>query len=306
MSQASVKPILLVMAAGLGSRYGGLKQMEPVGPDGETILEYSLFDARRAGFEHAVIIIKREMEADFRRLLGDKAARHMDIQYAYQDLRNLPEGFAPPDGRKKPWGTGHAVLCAAPLLTAPFCAVNADDYYGGTAFRLCYDHLLRLRDDGDFAMVGYLLKNTLSGTGHVARGVCSVDENGCLTGIVERTHIIPSMDGPLMTEDLQTYRRLSPDTVISMNMWGFPRAITRRLREAFPAFLNNAAASPLTAEFFLPTVVDDLLKAGEARVTVHITPDSWHGITYREDKPPVRSHFARMAKEGKYPRPLMV
>jgi len=303
MSQASVKPILLVMAAGLGSRYGGLKQVEPVGPDGETILEYSLFDARRAGFERAVIIVKEETEADFRRLLRDKAARQMDIRYARQDLRALPAGFAPPPGREKPWGTGHAVLCASPLLDAPFCAVNADDYYGGTAFRLCYDHLTNLRDDGDFAMVGYLLKNTLSGTGHVARGVCAIDENRHLAGIAERTHIIPSVDGPLMTEDLQTYRRLSPDTVVSMNMWGFPLAMTRHLQEAFPAFLNNAA-NPLTAEFFLPTAVDGLLRAGQARVTVHTTPDSWYGLTYREDRPSVRAHFARMAKEGKYPRPL--
>ncbi len=289
----------------MGSRYGGLKQMDPVGPDGELILDYSLYDARRAGFERAVIVVKREMERDFREILGDRVSRYMEIDYAYQDITDLPRGFALPEGRTKPWGTGHAVLSAAQLVDAPFCAINADDYYGAQAFRLCYRHLAALQDEKDFTMVGYLLKNTLSPTGYVARGVCALDGQSCLVDIVERTHIISSVDGPLMTQDLHTYTRLSPETVVSMNMWGFPAGMMARLREAFPVFLEEAlAGNPLKAEFFLPTVVDSLLRDGEARVTVHITPDKWYGVTYKEDKEAVQAAWLAFAQEGQYPRPL--
>lgn len=302
---ASNKPILLIMAAGMGSRYGGLKQIDPVGPDGELILDYSLYDAKRAGFERAVIVIKREMEEDFREILGDRVSQYMQIDYAYQDLLTLPEGFALPEGRVKPWGTGHAVLSAAGLVDAPFCAINADDYYGAQAFRLCYEHLSKLADEKDFTMVGYLLKNTLSETGYVARGVCALNDQGRLVDIVERTHIISTVDGPMMSEDLETYTRLSPDTVVSMNMWGFPAVMMAHLQDAFPAFLREAAAkNPLKAEFFLPTVVDGLLRSGKAEVTVHITPDKWYGVTYKEDKEAVQAALGKLAREGGYPRPL--
>lgn len=302
---ASNKPILLIMAAGMGSRYGGLKQIDPVGPDGELILDYSLYDAKRAGFERAVIVIKREMEEDFREILGDRVSQYMQIDYAYQDLLTLPEGFALPEGRVKPWGTGHAVLSAAGLMDAPFCAINADDYYGAQAFRLCYEHLFKLADEKDFTMVGYLLKNTLSETGYVARGVCALNDQGRLVDIVERTHIISTVDGPMMSEDLETYTRLSPDTVVSMNMWGFPAVMMAHLQDAFPAFLREAAAkNPLKAEFFLPTVVDGLLRSGKAQVTVHITPDKWYGVTYKEDKEAVQAALGKLAREGGYPRPL--
>ncbi|MEA5013022.1 MAG: nucleotidyltransferase [Candidatus Limiplasma sp.] len=302
---ASNKPILLIMAAGMGSRYGGLKQIDPVGPDGELILDYSLYDAKRAGFERAVIVIKREMEEDFREILGDRVSQYMQIDYAYQDLLTLPEGFALPEGRVKPWGTGHAVLSAAGLVDAPFCAINADDYYGAQAFRLCYEHLSKLADEKDFTMVGYLLKNTLSETGYVARGVCALNDQGRLVDIVERTHIISTVDGPMMSEDLETYTRLSPDTVVSMNMWGFPAVMMAHLQDAFPAFLREAAAkNPLKAEFFLPTVVDGLLRSGKAQVTVHITPDKWYGVTYKEDKEAVQAALGKLAREGGYPRPL--
>lgn len=301
----SKKPILVIMAAGMGSRYGGLKQMDPIGPDGELILDYSLFDAKRAGFERAVIIIKRENEKDFREVLGDRVARHMQIDYAYQELTDLPEGFSLPEGRVKPWGTGHAVLSAAGMVDAPFCAINADDYYGADAFRLCYEHLKNLQSDSDFTMVGYLLKNTLSETGYVARGVCTLNEQNRLTDIVERTHIISTVDGPLMSEDLKTYTRLSSNTVVSMNMWGFPSAMMQRLKEAFPAFLEKAIAeNPLKAEFFLPSVVDELLGREQAAVTVHTTHDRWYGVTYRADKPGVEAALRRMAFEGQYPTPL--
>ena len=299
------KPILLTMAAGMGSRYGGMKQIDPVGRNGEIILDYSLFDAKRAGFEKAVIVVKKEHEQDFRDVLGNRVSRFMDIQYAYQELSDLPDGFAVPAGRVKPWGTAHAVLSARKLVDAPFCAINADDYYGAYAFQLCYDHLTALRDDGDVTMAGYLLKNTLSETGYVARGVCDVDENNRLTAINERTHIISTVDGPLMSEDMQTYTRLEPDTVVSMNMWGFPAAMMTRLEKDFPDFLRDKLPqNPLKAEYFLPMVVDQEMKAGRARVTVRITPDKWYGVTYRQDKQEVIDAIARMTDEGHYPPAL--
>lgn len=299
------KPVLVIMAAGMGSRYGGLKQMDPVGPDGGLILDYSLFDAKRAGFERAVIIIKKENEQDFREVLGDRVSRHMQVEYAYQDLANLPQGYSVPEGRVKPWGTAHAVLSAAGLVDAPFCAINADDYYGAEAFRLCYHHLSRLKDEGDICMVGYLLKNTLSETGSVARGICAIDAQNRLTGLVERTRIISTVDGPLFTEDNQTYTRLSPETVVSMNMWGFPAGMMQRLQEGFPAFLDRTLAqNPLKGEYFLPFAVDEELRAGRARVTVYTTPDKWFGVTYREDRPLVVNALRAMTDEGLYPTPL--
>ena len=299
------QPILVIMAAGMGRRYGGLKQMDPVGPNGELILDYSLFDARRAGFERAVIIIKKENEQDFRQVLGDRVGRHMQIDYAYQDLGDLPQGYAVPEGRVKPWGTGHAVLSAAGLVDAPFCAINADDYYGREAFRLCYQHLTHLHGDGDYCMVGYLLKNTLSETGSVARGVCQLDENSCLSGLVERTHIISSVDGPLMTEDQQTYTRLSPETVVSMNMWGFPAAMMDCLRGGFAPFLDRTLKeNPMKGEYFLPFVVNEELQAGRAKAHVYTTPDKWYGVTYHEDRAQVVSALRTMTKDGWYPAPL--
>ncbi len=299
------KPILVIMAAGMGSRYGGLKQMDPVGGNGELILDYSLFDAKRAGFERAVIIIKRENEQDFRDVLGDRVAKHMEIRYAYQELGNVPAGYAVPEGRTKPWGTGHAVLSAYDLLDAPFCAINADDYYGVEAFRLAYDHLTHLQGDGDIAMVGYLLKNTMSDTGFVSRGVCGVDTQGRLQSLRETEHIIHSQDGPLYTEDGQTYRKLSPEAVVSMNFWAFPQKMRDALRDGFPRFLSEKVPqNPVKAEYYLPSAVDALVNEGHATVRVLTTADRWHGVTYHEDKPEVVAALASMAKEGVYPAPL--
>lgn len=299
------KPVLVIMAAGMGSRYGGLKQMDPVGPGGELILDYSLYDARQAGFERAVIIIKKENEQDFREVLGNRVSRYMQVDYAYQSLTDLPEGYAVPEGRVKPWGTGHAVLSAAHLVDAPFCAINADDYYGREAFRLCYQHLTHLTGDGDDCMVGYLLKNTLSETGSVARGVCEMDENNCLTGLTERTHIISTVDGPLMTEDGQHYQRLDENTVVSMNMWGFPAAMMDCLKAGFPAFLDRAMKeNPLKGEYFLPFVVNDELQSGRATAKVYTTPDKWYGVTYHEDRQNVVNALKAMTDEGLYPSPL--
>lgn len=299
------KPVLVIMAAGMGSRYGGLKQMDPIGPNGELILDFSLFDAKRAGFERAVIVIKQENEKDFRDVLGDRVSHHMQIDYAYQELSDLPNGTPPPKDRQKPWGTGHAVLAARHLVDGPFCAINADDYYGADAFKLCYDHLVALENDRDMTMVGYLLKNTLSETGHVSRGVCSLNEESKLVDITERTHIISSVDGPLMTQDGKNYTMLPAETIVSMNMWGFPSVMMKLLQESFERFLIDGLADKTgRAEFYLPTVVDEQLRANNAVVTVHTTSDKWHGVTYLEDKGQVSDALRQMTEEGHYPAPL--
>lgn len=299
------EPILLIMAAGMGSRYGGLKQIDPVGPDGEVILDYSIFDARRAGFKRVVFLIKHEIEADFREKVGRRIERYMDVQYAFQQLDRIPASFAVPEGRVKPWGTGHAVLCCKELLDAPFAVINADDYYGPGAFKAAYEALISLPDERSYVMVGYRLRNTLSENGHVSRGVCEVAEDGLLQGIRERTHIIATCDGPLYTEDGEAYRKLSPESLVSMNMWGFAPSLLDTLEKEFPIFLADAIVSnPLKAEFFLPTVVDGMLRRGEVTVRVIPCPDRWHGVTYPEDKPIVKEALARMRDEGLYPAPL--
>ena len=301
------RPILLIMAAGMGSRYGGLKQMDPVGPDGETILDYSVFDARRAGFQRVIFLIKHEIEEDFRRLVGDRIAEHMEVSYAFQELDSLPAGFRVPEGRVKPFGTGHAVLCCRALIDAPFAVINADDYYGPHAFRQAYDALIRLQDDEKqrFLMVAYSLKNTLTENGYVARGVCEANPDGTLKAIHERTHIIASCDGPLYTEDGETYRRLDPDSPVSMNMWGFTPSLTDALAERFPVFLErDLKSNPMKAEFFLPFVVNDLLEEGKAAVRMLKSEDRWWGVTYQEDKPQVKAALRALAEQGLYPAPL--
>jgi len=291
------------MAAGMGSRYGGLKQMDPIGANGEFLLDYSLYDAKRAGFARAVLVIKRETEADFRRILGSRVK--FPISYAYQELDDLPAGYALPRERVKPWGTGHAVLAARDQLDAPFCVINADDFYGAEAFRLAVKHLQTVQGDNDFAMIGYLLKNTLSETGHVSRGVCTVTDDGYLSAIIERLHIISTVDGPLMTEDELTYTRLSAHATVSMNMWAFPQAMVRYLQEMFPAFLDQALRENVEkAEFFLPYAVDELLQAGRVRVKVYQTPERWYGITYRQDRPLVEESLQALSQQGEYPENL--
>ena len=300
-------PILLIMAAGMGSRYGGLKQMDPIGPDGETILDYSVFDARRAGFRRVVFLIKHEIEEDFRRLVGDRISRFMEVSYAFQELDSLPEGYTVPEGRKKPYGTGHAVLCCKDLIDAPFAVINADDYYGPAAFRQAYDALTKMKDDEKLRcmMVAYSLKNTLTENGSVARGVCEVNPDGTLKDIHERTHIISSSDGPLYTEDGIIYQLLPPDSPVSMNMWGFTPAFMEALAKRFPVFLDTALrANPLKGEFFLPFVVNDLLQEGLASVQVLKSEDRWWGVTYQEDKPQVKAAMKALADQGLYPAPL--
>jgi NDP-sugar pyrophosphorylase family protein len=301
----SKKPVLVVMAAGMGSRYGGLKQIDPVGSQGEAILDYSLFDAYQAGFETAVIIIKEAIREEFMQTVGKRLEKcPMEIRYAYQELDKLPAGYAAPEGRTKPWGTCHAVLCAGDAIDgAPFAVVNADDYYGKSAFRVVYDYLLHAADGEkyDYCMVGYQLGNTVTDHGSVARGVC-VTENGLLTAITERTRIEKRPEGIAFTEDGENWHILPPETPVSMNLWGYTSSFLAEIESRMAAFLEKALAeNPNKGEFYLPMLVSDLLQENKARVTVLHSPDKWYGVTYAADRPQVMAAIAQMTKEGKYP-----
>ncbi len=300
------KPVLVIMAAGMGSRYGGLKQMDPVDENGHIIMDFSIYDAIRAGFEKVVFIIKKENEALFKECVGDRVAKKMQVEYVFQDLHNLPEGYIVPEGREKPWGTGHAVLSCLSAVDGPFAVINADDYYGREAFQIIYDFLTTHQDDEkyQYTMVGYYLKNTLTENGHVARGVCIADEEGKLTGITERTRIEKHADGPAYTEDDgETWTKLPEDTIVSMNMWGFTSGILQELNNRFARFLEeNLRKNPLKCEYFLPFVVDELLKENKAEVTVLKSPDRWYGVTYKEDKPVVVEAIKNMRSAGLYPQ----
>ncbi|MGX8702300.1 sugar phosphate nucleotidyltransferase [Caproiciproducens sp.] len=302
------EPVLVVMAAGMGSRYGGPKQIDPVGDNGEIIIDFSLYDAVKAGFKKVVFLIKKSIEADFKEIIGDRMSKIIEVKYAYQEVGVLPEGYRAPPGREKPWGTAHAVLCCREAIDAPFAVINADDYYGKDAFRLIYDTLLHSRDDGlyRYAMVGYTLENTLTDHGHVARGVCAATPDGFLEDIHERTHIERRENAVQYTEDGgNTWVTIPPGSVVSMNLWGFSESILGEIAARFPAFLDDALEKdPLKAEFFLPTVVDELLKGKKASVKVLRSPDKWYGITYREDKPVVVEAIRRMRKQGIYPDKL--
>ena len=303
------KPILVVMAAGMGSRYGGLKQIDPVGRCGEAILDYSLYDAHEAGFETAVIIIKEAIRRDFMDTVGARLKRcPMEIRYAYQELHKLPEGYSVPEVRAKPWGTSHAVLCAADVIgDAPFAVINADDYYGKSAFRAIYRFLENAADKQtyDYCMVGYMLGNTVTDNGSVARGVCQVDDKGCLTAIVERPRIEKYAGGIRFTEDGTNWTDLPADTVVSMNMWGYTSSFLKEIRERFPLFLDKALKeNPVKAEFFLPMTVADLLSEGKATVRVLESQDKWYGVTYAADKPQVVEALRDMTENGLYPQSL--
>lgn len=301
------EPILVILAAGMGSRYGGLKQMDPVGPSGEAILDYSVFDAKRAGFKRVIFLIKHEIEEDFKQVVGSRIEKHIDVTYAFQQLDMLPEGCTVPEGRKKPWGTGHAVLCCQDYIDAPFLVINADDYYGVEAYKLAYEKLCRLQDDDKarYFMVGYELRNTLTENGYVSRGVCATDEKGFLTTVTERTHIIGTCDGPMFTEDKAVYHRLPEDVPVSMNMFGFTPSIIEEMKATFPAFHRKAMAeNPEKAEYYLPMVVNGMLEKDAATVEVLKCPSRWYGVTYQEDKPQVKAALAKMAADGLYPTPL--
>ena len=301
------KPILVVMAAGMGSRYGGLKQIDPVGPSGEAIIDYSLYDARRAGFETVVFIIKHEIEEAFKEAVGVRAERAgFEVRYAYQQLDKLPEGFTVPEGRVKPWGTAHAILVAEEAIgDAPFAIINADDYYGPQGFKLIYDYL-STHEDGDryaWSMVGFLLGNTVSANGSVSRGVCVIDEKGDLVSVTERTCIEPYAGGIHFTEDGgATWTDLPADTVVSMNLWGFTPGYIAEAKAGFAAFLKESLpVNPLKCEYYLPSVVTASLQREEAGVHVLTSADKWYGITYREDKPELVAALQKMSADGLYP-----
>ena len=302
------KPELVIMAAGMGSRYGGLKQIDPVDEQGHIIMDFSIFDAKRAGFEKVVFIIKKENEADFKEAVGNRMAEQMEVAYVYQDLHNIPEGFEVPEGRVKPWGTAHAVLSAIDEIDGPFAVINADDYYGRDAFHVIYDYLATHEDDDKYryTMVGYKLENTVTDNGHVARGVCDTNEAGELVRITERTRIEKRNGGIAYSEDDgASWTELPGDTLVSMNMWGFTRSILDEIKAGFPAFLEKGLVSnPMKCEYFLPAVVSTLLEEGRATVAVLASADKWYGVTYKEDKPVVVQAIKKMKAEGRYPEKL--
>ena len=303
----SKKPVLVVMAAGMGSRYGGLKQIDPVGVCGEAILDFSLFDAYAAGFETAVIIIKEEIKDDFMEMVGSRLEKcPMEIRYAYQELDKLPEGYEVPEGRTKPWGTSHAILCAREAIDgAPFAVVNADDYYGQDAYKVIYDFLANNEDGEKFSycMVGYELGKTVTDNGSVARGVCVTSEDGYLVTVTERTRIEKYEGGIHFTEDDgATWTELTEETTVSMNLWGFTESFIDEAEATFPAFLDVVLGkNPGKAEFFLPSTVSKLLAEDRATVKVLHSADKWYGVTYAADKPVVVAALKEMTDAGKYP-----
>ena len=301
------KPVLVVMAAGMGSRYGGLKQIDPVGSQGEAILDYSLYDAYEAGFRTAVIVIKEAIREDFMATVGKRLEKcPLEIRYAYQEITKIPEGFSIPEGRVKPWGTGHAILCARDAVDgAPFAAINADDYYGKEAYRNLYHFLENAQDTDKYAycMVAYNMGNTVTENGSVARGICVTDANGFLTSVTERTQIEQYEGGiHYIGDDGETWVDVSADTPVSMNMWGFTGSFMEELKSAFPLFLaNDVPKNPLKAEIFLPTVVSRLINTDKATVKMLRTADKWYGVTYAADKPKVIAALRALTAEGKYP-----
>ena len=297
-------PELVILAAGMGSRYGGLKQIDRIDKAGHIIIDYSISDAMRAGFRDLTFIIKREIERDFREVMDSHlVGKDVNVKYVYQELDKLPEGYSVPDGRRKPWGTAHALLCCRGVVTAPFAVINADDYYGANAFMKIYDFLKNTTDDGKYhyAMVGYRIKNTVTEQGTVSRGVCCSNEDGMLTEIVERTKIGTKGGEIYYTED-GVDTPLDPDTLVSMNLWGFTPSYLDECAERFPTFLDkNLPVNPEKCEFFLPTVVSELITEGRADVRVLDNTDKWYGVTYKEDKAVVTEAFLAFREQGIYP-----
>ena len=299
------EPILVVMAAGIGSRFGGLKQMTPFGMHGESLIDYSLFDALRSGFKRVIFIVNGRIIDDFKELVGSHVENRMEVTYVCQELDKLPAGLTVPEGRVKPWGTAHAVLCCKGKIDAPFCAINGDDLYGLDAMQQMYAFLKNGPKDNEYAMVGFELRNTLSEHGYVSRGVCDVNENGFLNHIIERLHVISTIDGPMYTLDNQTYHRLSEDTTVSMNMWALTPQTLDEIEAHFPAFYKTATEqNPMKAEFYLPNLVGDLLKENKVTVKVMRSKDKWFGVTNASDRPIVEEALKNLTKHGVYPEGL--
>lgn len=302
------KPVLLIMAAGMGSRYGGLKQIDPVDEEGHIIIDFSIYDAIQAGFEKVIFIIKEDMKEVFQETIGKRIQGHIEVEYVYQDMNDIPSGFSIPEGRVKPWGTGHAILSCMDKIQGPFAVINADDYYGREAFSMIYHYLQNSEKHGkySYAMVGYILENTLTDYGSVARGVCNMSEGGMLKTIIERTHIEKRKNGAVYTEDNGiTWVTIPMDSIVSMNMWGFTPSILLELKKDFEIFFRDTLEkNPLKEEFFLPSVVDSLIQESKAKVQVLKTTDKWYGVTYKEDKEVVTYAMSQFMQQGVYPGKL--
>lgn len=292
---------LVIMAAGMGSRYGGIKQLEPVGPSGEIIMDYSIYDAMKAGFNKVVFIIRKDLEKDFKEIIGNRIEKLIKVEYVFQELDNIPKGFSKPEERTKPWGTGQAVLCCKDVVTEPFAVINADDYYGKEAFKIVYDFLNDNSYKGNqYCMAGFILGNTLSENGAVTRGVCKAVD-GKLTGIVETAGIVPEGDHAAAKNSAGEEISIDLQSVVSMNMWGFKPSLFDYLDKGFVTFLSGLGAGEVKKEYLLPTVVGDLVTADEVEVTVLKTADRWFGVTYKEDKEFVVSSIRALIDKGDYP-----
>ena len=302
------KPVLVIMAAGMGSRYGGLKQIDPIDKEGHIIMDFSIYDAKRAGFEKVVFIIKKENETDFKEAVGKRIEKVMDVAYVYQELTNIPDGFEIPKDRVKPWGTAHAVLSAIDEIDGPFAVINADDYYGRHAFQTIYDYLTTHEDDDKYryTMVAYRLKNTVTDNGHVARGICGLNASNELVSVTERTRIEKRNNGIEYSEDDgQTWNEIDPDTLVSMNMWGLPPRFLDMLEDGFAEFLDGLEdCEAMKKEYLLPKIIDKLLAEKKAQVTLLETADKWFGVTYKEDKPAVVASIQKLVDAGVYPKKL--
>ena len=299
------EPTLVILAAGMGSRFGGLKQITAVDNHGHAIIDFSLYDAYRAGFRKVVFIIKHEIEEDFKNAIGRRMEKYFDVSYVFQTLDRLPEGYSVPEGRVKPWGTGHAVMCCAGVVDGPFAVINADDFYGPTAYSTLFAFLREDRAENEHAMVAYELRKTVTENGSVARGICSV-ENGYLTDVVERTHIEKRGDDAAFTEDGVNFVPVSGAVPVSMNFWGFGKSMLRELQQRFPAWLDeNLPVNPLKCEYFLPFVANSIIKEGRGSVRILNCHETWHGITYKEDMDSVVNYLAELRSQGVYPEALL-
>ena len=303
------KTALVIMAAGIGSRFGGgIKQLEPVGPSGEIIMDYSIHDALEAGFDKIIFIIRKDLEKDFREIIGNRIEKIAHVEYAFQEMDDLPEGFSVPQGRKKPWGTGQAVLAARDLIHEPFLVINADDYYGKEGFRIIHDYMVNeMKEDGetyDMCMAGFILSNTLSENGGVTRGVCTVGEGGYLTKVTETYNIYRDADGMHASDNDGNPVTVEAGQHVSMNMFGLPASFVKELEKGFPEFLSNVREGDLKAEYLLPSIIDGCIHDGKARVRVLETQDKWFGVTYKEDKPAVVASIRKLVDAGVYNSPL--
>jgi dTDP-glucose pyrophosphorylase len=302
------QPALIVMAGGIGSRYGGLKQVEPIGPNGEIVIDYAIYDALRSGFGKIIFVIRREIEEVFRERIGRKIEQRADTTYVFQEIENVPPGFSVPEGRKKPWGTGHAVLSCKEAVDRPFAVINSDDFYGPGAFTTLASFLQGASDpvEGpyEYAMVGYVLRNTLSEHGSVARGVCAVTPEGYLAGVQERTKIQPFGDEIRYSENGSEWTPIPADSLVSLNTWGFTPSFIGELEARFPVFLEKNADNLEKAEYFLPGVVNELLQEGRARVKVLPVTEKWFGVTYPDDRPAVQAAIRERVRRGVYPEKL--